>query len=435
MKKVLLIAVLFCVANSLWSNGGPVDWSTVIGAGNPQLINIPSVTLHKEKLSLEIKEGYIKVDVEYTLERTDWIESDEVMYGFPVDFGNNYDYGVGYQWDERNIKDMQFTLNGKVIPYKSQEDIGIYVKQIEDSETGGYQERSTKRKWFYTTFKLTRDEVVTLRITYMILPMYEDSATSKSFFTYFSERSLSWDFTPASYWGDGKVYEFEVSLSANKNVVDEGSLTISGLPLKLKDGLYTYKAESFDLSNANPLYIKYTQNDILAKMDIDKSNIISSNHLVGVKTSSSQQKYPAKQLYDNNLSTAWCPERSGIGEWVEIETQPFYLSALILFGGYTKSAETYYNNNRVKKIRLETWRIDEEMNRSKVSDSIDIDLEDIPFTQPININSFEVFDNGDGASQVWKLKITILEVYKGRKYDDTCISGLYTLGYIPDRGE
>ncbi len=38
-------------------------------------------------------------------------------------------------------------------------------------------------------------------------------------------------------------------------------------------------------------------------------------------------------------------------------------------------------------------------------------------------------DYGDGYAKVRKITITILEVYEGTKYSDTCISEVLLLGY------
>lgn len=428
MKKLFLSILFISIVTSLWSNGGPVDWSLVFGAGDARLINVSSVSLSKEKLSFTIKKDYIKVEVEYVLERTDWDDSTEVLYGFPIDFSDNMDYGAGYQWDERNIKDLQFVINGKKLVYKTQEDLGVYTKTIELKDYDGnfYEsERNLKRKWFYTAFNLKKGEAVTLRVSYLIMPSFEDSATSKSFFTYFGERSLYWDFTPAGYWGNGTAVDFEVSLSVDKDAIDNGSLSIEGLPMTLENDVYSYKVTGFDLKSAAPLYIRYMQNRIKNEHDIKKHNVLRTDRLVSIKTSSSKQGYPSKNLNDDNLSTAWCPEGNGIGEWIEVETKQMILASIFLVNGYTKSKETYYNNNRVKAVRIQYGT--EDYNN-------DIYIDDIPFEQPIDLMSYIILDS-EGYASYEKVRITILDVYKGSKYDDTCISELLIMGYVPDEHE
>ena len=72
--------------------------------------------------------------------------------------------------------------------------------------------------------------------------------------------------------------------------------------------------------------------------------------------------------------------------------------------------DLYKKNNRVKKIQIESMDSEEKYN-------FDYILEDTPNFQEIQLPRYTK-----------KIKITILDVYKGTDYDDTCISGIMTAG-------
>ena len=161
--------------------------------------------------------------------------------------------------------------------------------------------------------------------------------------------------------------------------------------------------------------------------------------------------YEYHNIQDNDLSTAWVEgvDGSGINEWViiPIDLNGYYFSysagnqkeklniSLKINNGFCKNAKTYFSNNRIKKGRIDiyevpilefedqrgTQAIDSPINISKneflFADNSEEQLLDIPIELSGNfINDGHVF---------LFLKLTILEVYPGEKYDDTCISELH----------
>jgi hypothetical protein len=107
--------------------------------------------------------------------------------------------------------------------------------------------------------------------------------------------------------------------------------------------------------------------------------------------------------------------------------------------GYYKSEETYYNNNRIKEIEVEFMS-----NSGEVMLSERRTFDDKPY-QALNFLNFykatdsafsieyEYFEslNEDGENIIdWapgKIRITILDVYSGKKYDNTCISEIFVI--------
>jgi hypothetical protein len=117
--------------------------------------------------------------------------------------------------------------------------------------------------------------------------------------------------------------------------------------------------------------------------------------------------HTANLLIDNKFSTAWVEgvPGDGIGEELLFTTdKENKLSSIDIVSGYAKTNKTYTSNNRVKTL---------ELSFSDGSSVVEI-LKDkvmgyqrITFLRPILTNF---------------VKFRILEVYKGTKYEDTCIS-------------
>lgn len=135
--------------------------------------------------------------------------------------------------------------------------------------------------------------------------------------------------------------------------------------------------------------------------------------------------YNTFNIVDSDKATAWVENEEsynkngdgkGIGEWIkikEIKAVPYTmlsyeikreLSGLKIINGYAKSEEVYKANNRVKKVKIEF----------SDGSSITRELED-------NNLDFQNIDFGKSIKTKY-VKITILDIYKGDKYNDTAIS-------------
>jgi hypothetical protein len=104
---------------------------------------------------------------------------------------------------------------------------------------------------------------------------------------------------------------------------------------------------------------------------------------------------------------------SGIGERIRIEVEPgrrrdgwAYIRSLAVSNGFVdyKRPHLYENNNRLKKIRVHNIGYDEYR---------DFNLDDTPNIQSLPLG----FNNS-----AYIIEIEILEVYKGTRWDDTCVN-------------
>ena len=170
--------------------------------------------------------------------------------------------------------------------------------------------------------------------------------------------------------------------------------------------------------------------------DFDIKIILPPSSLFGISASSEldenkNDKYAVGNLTDGDPSTAWVEGKkgSGIDEYIKFYCpqeeadmvniySAYKIDSLGIINGYAKNEEVFYKNNRVKKIKIEykndIFREENPYNM-KTPEIYEYILEDtmamqyLVFPEPIYMSS---------------MKISILEVYKGSKWDDTCISEL-----------
>ncbi len=133
----------------------------------------------------------------------------------------------------------------------------------------------------------------------------------------------------------------------------------------------------------------------------DQITIVASSVLSG-------GNYNQQNVWDKDPSTAWVEgdKGDGIGEWLDfwLYRKKQTINSISIINGYVKNETIYNANNRVKKVRI--W--------ANNGDSYLFDLEDnnlqkqiLKLPKPINAST---------------LKIIIVDIYKGSKYNDTSIS-------------
>ena len=134
------------------------------------------------------------------------------------------------------------------------------------------------------------------------------------------------------------------------------------------------------------------------------ANVTVSSQLI--ENNRPSDAYQARHLVDGKDATCWAEgaDGPGIGEWVQFGFDtPKTLKALKITAGYTKTQAVYQANNRVKKLML------------VFSDgqSQTLNLADQYGPQRVLI---------DRDKPTRFVKLVIMEVYKGSRYNDTCIS-------------
>jgi len=120
--------------------------------------------------------------------------------------------------------------------------------------------------------------------------------------------------------------------------------------------------------------------------------------------------YLPYHIHDFSYKTAWVEGVSGdgIGEWIEFyfkNSAP--VTTLMISNGYVKNQKSYEENGRVKKLKLYiNGKVYGFLNLKDVCSEQRFEIEPIKFEK----------------EKICVLRLEIVEVYKGTKYDDTVIS-------------
>lgn len=431
MKRIVNLIIMVLIFNiSVKANGGPIDGSAVYRTGDIVLIKQANIKLEKETLKIKLDGDHSVVNVTYQIRNNGYSKID-VTYGFPVDIVRDEMMSYDMEWQDEYIPSIQFSANGVKLPVKRQLDYSIMESKRSASDEHSIEFR---RNWYVVDFSINKGESLSLSVEYKVKNGFTDWSTNKYFFENYSKRELIYDFSPAQNWGDGSINSLTVEVDASSIINTGGEIDFKGLKLINNSGKYVNEFTNFDLKASENLLISYSNkvgkySDFITKYRIPSSNIKSievSSELEG--------NYSKMNLFDGSFETAWVEgvAGSGIGEKIKIQLSDNRLAAICLVNGYTKNSETYTTNNRIKKVKIEKEIVDyQDPNKTSIK-TYEQEIKDLPFSS-INLSNFysmtsTIGDYGEGYSKVRSISITILEVYKGTKYDDTCISELYLLG-------
>ena len=128
-------------------------------------------------------------------------------------------------------------------------------------------------------------------------------------------------------------------------------------------------------------------------------------------------RYAAEKAHDFSIVTAWVEgvDGNGVGEYLRYSfpgTCP-RITTVLIHNGYVKNWEVWYDNARVKRLLM--YYNDEPYAIFNLQDTM-------------GLQSFDVgvlgYEDKDSAP-AWSIKFEILEVYPGKKYEDTAITEIY----------
>ena len=164
----------------------------------------------------------------------------------------------------------------------------------------------------------------------------------------------------------------------------------------------------------------------------------------------SAREYEWEKIRDKNLATAWVEgdNNAGIDAWIIIPINGDYQYlgyehdilkkriniTLTINNGFCKNEIVFKNNNRVKKAKItiyevplcayEDFRGTQAIGEPWISYETEIELEDRMDEQKFNFIFNPKAPYKEGSLYLF-LKLTILDAYPGKKYNDTCISELH----------
>lgn len=426
-KYLFLLLILLTLSPPLLhANGEPVDGSNIWGTGNLQALQKKDIDLNEELIKIELDGDFANVEVDYLFINKG--KSEKITYGFPVDINTQSVYF------NRNVTDCfpSFKIEDEQGPLVFQEK---YYEIPDDPEEKAKLPK-TIRNWYLTEINFPSGKKK-LHISYRIRNSFEDWFTSKSVFTETSPRTFFYSLSPSKHWGNGIVKKFKVIFDPRNAEVNQGVIILNyNLDFK-KDsqGLFVFETANYNLASAKNIEIAYSNSVAIysGTLHNDRSWV---ERITDIQSSSILKgSYSLENLYDNDLNTAWVEGSAGNGEkeWVEIELKYYRIRWIGIISGYTKSEKTYYENNRIKKLLLEITPGPTEEKKEVYRKTIQ--FEDKTYT--FNNRKFlfnlvtKVFNDYLDAS-AYRIRFTILEVYPGTVYKDTCISEIYILGYPED---
>lgn len=157
-------------------------------------------------------------------------------------------------------------------------------------------------------------------------------------------------------------------------------------------------------------------------------NFIKMTSIDFSASSQNSNSYKAANVFDANLSTAWVEGKAdfGRGEWVEISLVADFkrktafskaVGSIFIFPGYGKSEKLFYENNRIKSaLLIASTKTSIQDNHDKQVLIWRLEFKDEPKYHVFDIENAAI----NGEDQRYRLYIE--DVYKGSKYNDTCIS-------------
>ena len=212
---------------------------------------------------------------------------------------------------------------------------------------------------------------------------------------------------------------FITVINPNGNIKWQHEYTDKYWPFKLtlEDGLIVVEYDGSDNGEEGGV-IKYDKDGNIVKgnnskkgsdnMEFSMADLkVEASSYLTENLSSGEYSHKPEYVLDDNLDTAWVEgvKGSGVNEWILLKfDNEIPLEMIYIINGYAKSQSLYKKNNRVKEIRVE------------FSDGSYSDL-----TLDDDTMDYQIFNFKESINTSY-IKFTMLDVYKGSKYDDTCIS-------------
>ena len=492
MKKYFFLLLVFAfLPVLLHANGDPViSYSAWIRSCNPIPLKVTEVQVVREDLDINVGMPFTSVRVAYRLKNNSK-KPIHVDYGFPVDFGGTAKGDYGFEGDDmtedlhevgvadRAVRSIKFQLDGAELPWTRSDEVVKTGEVYEDEDTGEQVEITRYRLWTYTVLDIPAGETVVLQVDYEVLCnwMTPLGALHQSPLSRYYPRSgdFTYDFSPAQHWGNGKADTFSCTLHCDglpkgfyhKNDDSESPMLNTEAPfVRFNKTTWTCNAANFDFQKADEMNLLFWED---TWSDPKVPYTPWGNPLVDcavpaaaytVKVSGAQANYPASNMTDGNLATAWVAPGNGVGATIDIDfPKPRRVSDIGFYNGYHKSAALWAANSRVKSLRLEITRADgyrDEPVEVNVSDwdSVFYVLKDEPIARFNDISLLAVtnlsrqlygretgvdpdgiilYDKVPFASEyISHIKITVLATTPGTKYQDLCISDLVVLDGFSD---
>lgn len=404
-------------------NGGTFADTNVGATGHLVPVRKNRIALESERLHVQLYGEKANVAVEYHLENRGGAAS--VTYGFPIDSLGGY-YRTEQAVDPYEIKDGDRWLDVRKVIHERANGRMITESSYENAV----------RDWYFSDLQFARGERKTLGVSYGLTTFGTKSGTSKSFRWERSKNTFRYTFRPAQTWGDGKLPALRIELDTRELRAKEVPVTVvSPAGAVERDGMFVWDLKDVDLRKIPDLVVSYDLGSFLEEEAVRPKRLdrkmIESIRASSTLPSAPHTTYGVENLLDGRSDTAWIEGQDGPGKgaWIEITFKPgAMIKGIGVLNGYMKSAEVLAENGHVRKLRLGGPRPGE---GSVWSESTELKTP-LPTVArkdwPLSALDW-VFDSGDGAEELKKVRFTIVDAVPGTKFSDTAISEIFIYGW------
>lgn len=430
--KLLISLLLGIMMSPLYAEQTAGDRSNVFKVSSIRILNKAEVSIFSERVNIKVEGNYCKVRVSYEF----WNNQEQdlpIECGLPIYYMSSVLGEDVFNWETDYVTDFKVWLeDGQAVSVTDRTDPQIWNDSLYSE--GRSTPIRTKRKMYLANFTMPKVTSKTVNVEYKVKSYYRDVKGPQAFIPKYHSRVIQYDFTPALTWGKGTIRDFSMVLDCGE--IPKDFIHVFGVgfnKLTWQDGYYVLNQTDFPINKYSIMHVEYDYN-ISVLNEFINTYRIPQDRLLRTKVSSQADiYYGVENLYDRNFGTVWAEgsNHQGVGEFVEIILDDYQLSAIAIINGFPKTEDDYYENCRLAKVKIERQYID-----ANNVIRTDVQTADVKYEsyRKVNEKNFSklltvIADYGNGqVYKVRKLKITILEVHPGTKFDKTCISEMFLLG-------
>jgi hypothetical protein len=322
--KINVFIVLSLMTFFVFANGGPIFDYNIGSTGNIRFIKKSNLKLLKEDLQINIEDEKTHFKIKYIFQN---IGGDEkIQFAFPMETKKE---GVFYEGEEVKKKIETFIERKKVDSYQ----ISINRKKInysKKSETIKLEHEGYEiREWFVSEVEFKKFEKAEIFISYTIESYRDIHLHSCSTQPKISERTLQYDFSPASFFGDGMVSDLNVVVDfTDLKKINGKFIKSEGLEfIEQKPGVIEFTGKNIDFNKVKGVLLTY---DIKSK---DRKEYIGAKRMLPEKFKIIKPAIPLsqlKRLFDFNAETSLCLEKENKIEFLFDEANLPGYGAIVL---------------------------------------------------------------------------------------------------------
>ncbi|MBP5443721.1 MAG: hypothetical protein J6Y60_10820 [Treponema sp.] len=411
-KITFAVFIAFTMAASAFANGG-IRWywnATGTPPAEITLKNDADISLKKENLTLRFVDDSVIVDCDYILFNKSGSDK-QIEFAFNITDASN-DSLIYYS----------IYLNGEKIPSNFHK------------ETSWDEIESVYKFWELSKLTLASKKESKVSVTYRV----QTSNDGMHYANKFNDNSFIYNLYPALSFGNGIIEDFNITVDVSDILSWGGKIKkIEGVDLGFKDSdmIISKHYSNFDLNKHRQLKITYNIKNwyfrSLYEQYAKYPVINADSELTEGKTI-----YAAANMSDHNCDTAWVEGKSDFGKGQKIKINiKGWITQVLLVNGFRKTEKTFYENNRIKRIALyvDGVRLGEMEFPDRKYCRVDM-TNILDEGELLNLGDFfgennlsKVLQSGRGFISDSNIEIEILDVYRGTKYNDTCVSDIYVI--------